>query len=722
MPIIKRIKTEAEVDTLIKYCKKTGYASVDFETTGLEYYSETEYPLILGVSFQPGVSWIIPLGHKDSPFKNNWKGIFKKFGKEVIENPDIVKVCWNLKFEYKWFLQYNITMKGRLFDAMLGKYCLDEERPHDLKSFVVNYFPQYAGYEKHLKGEDGKGVNWKNTDYKKLCKYCGIDTITTLQAMIYMEPKLIKLGFYSLFRNMLMMITRVLAEAEYKGIYIDREYLEELMINYAAKIAIADKSLRNDRALLKYEQNFKREYIKELINKVKLEQDKILRDNPKNATVLINNRNLKIKKYLEGNFNKKEAARVAGINFNSPAQIIDFFFTSKNGLRLKPHKFTRDKKTKQYTNTPSTDEESLLALGKKDKSGFMNKLLDYRGLEKLDSTYIRGVHPLLDKHDRVHASFLVHGTVTGRLSCKEPNLQNIPRGSTSADIKRMYIPPPGKLLVEVDYGQAELRIIAELAGDEAMIEIFRKNYNIHVATACKMNGGLHLYDKVKSILKKAEELDPKDLIKPENKEGYFWVKQKKKGKSLNFSIVYQQGDDATAQTLDCTKEEAAEFKKDWFKQFPKVKKWIDKQKKRAHKYGYVKNMFGGKRRLHNIDSEKYGMVLEAERQAVNAPVQGASGYFTLLSMIVIRDKILKGELPRDLLAVYTVHDSIGYYVEPKDVTKVVSEICKICENPETLKYFGFEMKEVKMKVSPEVGKNWAELKEFDPWIDYTKWV
>lgn len=283
----------------------------------------------------------------------------------------------------------------------------------------------------------------------------------------------------------------------------------------------------------------------------------------------------------------------------------------------------------------------------------------------------------------------------------------INHNTTASDIKRMFIPPPGYVLLEVDYSQAELRIIAELSGDVNMIEIFRKNYNIHVATACKMFKAE--YDVVKGILK--DDKHP-DWLK--------WEKQKKIAKSMNFSIVYQQGDDATAEQMGISKAEAKEFKAAWFKQFPEAGKWITKQKKSAHRNGYVKNMFGGKRRLPDIYHEKFYFQAEAERQAVNAPVQGASGYFTLFSMVVIREKILKGELPRDLIAVYSVHDSIGYYIKPELVHKVVPEIIKICDNPETLKYFGFEMKSVKMKVSPEVGTHWAALKEYSAWDDYTK--
>lgn len=716
---LRIIKKESEVDELIQHCLKTQYCSFDFETTALKYKSPEEYLLILGVSFQPGSSWIIPLGHRDSPFKNNWVKIFRKFGKSIIENPQVVKVCWNLKFEYKWCMRYDIFPKGRLMDSMLAKYLLDEERPHGLKEYVAKMFREFAQYENKLKGDNTDSIDWKNIPYETLCTYCGIDADVTLRAMIIMEPKLIKLRFYSMFRNMMMMLTRVFAEAEYRGILVDRKYLEELMISYAAKIKVTTDSLKNDPALLKYERKNKKFHLAELIKTIQLEIDTIREDDSPNAARLIANREQKIKNFLEGNFNNKE--KWEGMNFNSPKQVRHFFFEAKFGLKLKPFKFTKDK-NKQRTETPSTDEESLLALAPKDKTGFMKKLLELRALEKLNGTYIEGMHKHLDQWGRVHAGFRINGTVTGRLSCTDPNLQNIPRGTTAADIKRMFIPPPGYLMWEIDYSQAELRIIAEVSGDEAMIDIFRKNYNIHVATACKMQNKLDQYDKIKQIIKEGEALGGKELEKPEHKEKLFWVKQKKKGKSLNFSIVYQQGSEATAATLECSVEEAKKFQKEWFAAFPRVKKWIDKQKELAHEKEYVTNIFGSKRRLHDINSGIHWMEAEAERQAINAPIQGGSGYFTTFSMVIIREKWLKGELPRDLLMTYSVHDSIGGYIKPKDIHTVIPILEKICNNPETFKYFGFELKHVVMKVSPEIGKHWEGLKDYDPAEDYTKWI
>lgn len=718
--LLKIIQTEKDLDILISYCKQTGYASIDFETTSTKYFLKDEYPLILGISFQPGSSYIIPLQHKDSPLKDTWYKFFKKFATEVLENANIIKIAWNLKFEYKWCLKYGVVLKGRLFDAMMAKYCLDEERPHGLKEFVTNMFVEHAGYE-HTMDEDTEKNDWANKPFDKLCEYCGKDTDLTLRGYLYMEPRLIKNGFYNLFRNLLMMAVRLLAESEYRGMCIDRNYLEQLMGKYSLLIKTVEEKLEKTPKLLRYERKTKKEHLQNLLDDVKTEILKLSKEPDINKR-LIQNRNKKLQSIMEGKFTKKE--QWLPFNFNSPKQLIEFLFTSKHGLKLKPIKYTKPKKTaktQKKERTPSTDEESLLKLAETDKSGFMQNLMELRGLTKLDGTYIRGMHNLLTDRDRVHASFHLM-TVTGRLGCRAPNLQNIPRGNTAADIKIMFNCPPGFLLYEPDYSQAELRIVAELAQDKAMLDIFRRNYNIHVATACKMNGGIELYDKVKNILKKSGEMDAQTLALPENKEYLFWEKKKKIGKSLNFSILYMQGDKATSETLGCTEDEAAKFKKEWFSSFPQVRKWMKKQIEHARAHGYVPNLFGRKRRLHDIDNDMPYLRAEAERQSVNAPIQGAASDCGLFSQIIFREMILKGELPKDLLHVYTVHDSIGYYVRPKDVHKIVKVVEDIGKMPPTEDYFKFKIGGVEMKMSSEVGVNWGKLTGYDAWTNYEKLV
>lgn len=312
-------------------------------------------------------------------------------------------------------------------------------------------------------------------------------------------------------------------------------------------------------------------------------------------------------------------------------------------------------------------------------------------------------------------SYVANGFINHN-SSSDPNLQNIPRDNTSSLIKTMFVPPPKHLIMEFDYGQAELRVVAELSKDKAMIEIFQKGYNVHVATAAKINGMFHKYDEIKAILK-----DPKH---PKN---LFWEKQKKRGKVLNFSILYLQSDEMTAAQMGEPLEAAIEFKKEWFNQFPSIKKWMNKQVDVVEEYGYVENLFGRRRRLPDIYSDVKGFRNKAIRDSINAPIQGCSSDFTQLSTIIIRRDLMTGKVTLSDDPYYnrqfaTVHDSIDFFVMPHHIHGSAPKISKICSDPETLKYFNFEMQHVKMKVTPEIGKTWGSLEEYDPKIDYTTWI
>ena len=199
------------------------------------------------------------------------------------------------------------------------------------------------------------------------------------------------------------------------------------------------------------------------------------------------------------------------------------------------------------------------------------------------------------------------------------------------------------------------------------------------------------------------------------------------GNTTNFGIAYEQGKFALAekfceQGIDTTPEEAEEILEDWFKNFPKVKNYINRQHKIAKKQGFVKTMFGRKRRLQALlDSGNKWKEAEALRLSVNAPIQGTASDFALFSSVLIREEILKGNLPKTLEQFGTVHDSIMYYIEPKDIHWVIPILSKICANPGTKEWFGFEIKGVEMKADFEIGKTWGDLKAYNPEEDYTKW-
>lgn len=451
----KIISSIEELKTIIKYCKQTGYACVDFETNALPINDDLFYPTILGVAFQPGFGYIIPLAHFDSPLKerNRWKYYLRLFGREVIENPDIIKVAQNLKFEYKIFKKYGIEMRGRLFDTMLAKYLLDEEKPMGLKPMVARFLPKYAGYEENY---EGAKLPWDQKPLIGLSQYCALDCSLTLQLMIFFEGKLIEHKLYTLFRNMLMMGVRVLADSEYAGVDIDEPYLDELHVKFEELLINADKALRNNRKLRKFEKWLIKSRVKKLIMKVEEEVEELeyeieemtreyqkykaagQEELARKTEVKINSKNRalkgrqdKIDRYLAGEMRtKSELKMLEPPNFNSPAQMAELFFTAPKGFNFPIVKYTVDAKTKRETGNPSTDEEVLVTLAAKDKSGFCEKLLEFRGLGKLYSTYVKGIKEKV-VNGKIHARFLLEGTVTGRLCISENGILQTDKGEIS---------------------------------------------------------------------------------------------------------------------------------------------------------------------------------------------------------------------------------------------------------------------------------------------------
>lgn len=730
MPSVYRIiQKEKEVDELIKYCEKTGYASIDFETNGQPFYASSSYPTILGVSFQPGSSIIIPLGHHESPLKNKFEKVLTRFGKNIIENPDIIKIAWNVQFESNWFKKYDIDMRGRVDDGMLAKYILDEERPMDLKSMVARFLPEFAGYD--LKGQPSSKSDpdrisdfWSNVEIQELSKYCGLDTDNTLRLMLFFYDKMNKHDLYKLYRNMLMMGTKVLSDSKFLGMNIDKDYLYSLDDKYQKKIDKNEKDLRRIKKLVKVEKRLIDERIEKAVSKVEGEilqiesEIKSTKKDKKKGRISeheadkfihrkkkqIISRETKIDKYYARELTTKNDLKLLEpLNFNSPQQMIEILYTSDKGFKFKPKNFTD-------SGNPSTDEDTLKLYEKKDKSGFISGLLEYRGLTKLHSTYIMGPIERLSEYKKLHADFLLHGTVTGRLSSRNPNLQNVPRVTTNPDIKQMFIPPDYHLLMQLDYSQAELRVFAAQAGETTMIRWFKEGRDIHLATACDKEG----WDYDERLI----------YLKDENHEKHIeTVKARKYAKTINFGIIYGQGALKLSEGMGTSLEEAKKYLKEYFKRFPKIKKFINQQHITAHKTGYVRNLFGRKRRLENaLNSINKWEVAEAERQSVNAPIQGAASDYTLFSSILIWEQCKFGGLPF-MPQVYTVHDSLGYYVKPENIHKIVPKLTEICANPETMEWFGFQIDDVTMKVDFEVSEsNWANLRNYNENTDYVKLV
>lgn len=848
------LENEQQLDMLIDACKKTGYASVDFETTGNRIYNNDFYPTILGVCFEPGRAGVIPLGHFDSKFKKSWKTKLQKFGEEVIANENIVKVAWNAKFDMQVFHKYGIFHKGRLFDGMLAKYVLDEAKPNDLKSMVRRFLPKFGDYE-----EDYEGCNlpWDQKPLLGLSQYCAIDTDMCLRLFLFFEKKMMDKKFYHLFRNLIMPASNLLTKVETRGQRLDKEWHGKLMEEYPRRILEAETKVRALKKVKRFEKSLIQQRLDKAISKIEeeiRESKKVIKTSDDSRKIAsaersIKNREEKIARLMAGEFNtKSEKAIIEPINFGSASQMTKLLFTDPKGFRFPVVKYTQ--KDKRDTDNPSSSEAVLLELQKTDKTGFIDTLLELRGLKQINSMFVKGFANLVQDDGRLHPKFHIHGTRTGRLSScispdslldtdrglifigdlvpssegyntidglsvrthtgkyqpilkginkgvepmykvtledgksinctlkhkfitdhgektleeivngkygicilttegkskpivwepiglktvcdievqedhtyvangilnhnSEPNAQQLPRVATDPTIRRCLISSPGRLYLMMDYSQCELRLMAHLSKCKGLLEAFAKGWDPHLSVACKKYGVN--YDDIYPIYK--DEQHP---------EYTTWKIRRKQAKHIVFGCIYHIGAAKLAEELSdpktglvVTPKESQGFLDDFFKDFPEVKKFMDNQMKFIHKHGYIKTLFGRKRRCPEIFGDNQMQIVAAENAAINTPSQSAASDMALFTSILIDELIQKGEFP-DLQEVGTVHDSIYFDTLPKDINpKTVYQLWDMARNPSTKEWFGFQIDDIDMSMDFEVGRSQGEELPFAVGYDYNR--
>lgn len=944
------LENEQQLDMLIDACKKTGYASVDFETTGNRIYNNDFYPTILGVCFEPGRAGVIPLGHFDSKFKKSWKTKLQKFGEEVIANENIVKVAWNAKFDMQVFHKYGIFHKGRLFDGMLAKYVLDEAKPNDLKSMVRRFLPKFGDYE-----EDYEGCNlpWDQKPLLGLSQYCAIDTDMCLRLFLFFEKKMIDKKFYHLFRNLIMPASNLLTKVETRGQRLDKEWHGKLMEEYPRRILEAETKVRALKKVKRFEKSLIQQRLDKAISKIEeeiRESKEVIKTSDDSRKIAsaersIKNREEKIARLMAGEFNtKSEKAIIEPINFGSASQMTQLLFTDPKGFKFPVVKYTQ--KDKRDTDNPSSSEAVLLELQKTDKTGFIDTLLELRGLKQINNMFVKGFANLVQDDGRLHPKFNIHGTRTGRLSSADPNSQQLPRVATDPTIRRCLVASPGRLYLMMDYSQCidgdsyifcntgikklkeiipgkdkicmidpqhknkhrvlninvlankgkaeclrittntgrqlilteehpvktkqgftlakdlklndtlyienpkdcyphgfshdeltenesnfesnffdcglnfsdndtnvintvlkanpnerlafigglltrglifsnypksfqalqlifqvhglaiswysklvwaypkddfmyeqitniekvgkrevydmeveslhefnpngirvhncELRLMAHLSKCKGLLEAFAKGWDPHLSVACKKYGVN--YDDIYPIYK--DEQHP---------EYTTWKIRRKQAKHIVFGCIYHIGAAKLAEELSdpktglvVTPKESQGFLDDFFKDFPEVKKFMDNQMKFIHKHGYIKTLFGRKRRCPEIFGDNQMQIVAAENAAINTPSQSAASDMALFTSILIDELIQKGEFP-DLQEVGTVHDSIYFDTLPQDINpKTVYQLWDMARNPSTKEWFGFQIDDIDMSMDFEVGRSQGEELPFAVGYDYNR--
>ena len=393
--------------------------------------------------------------------------------------------------------------------------------------------------------------------------------------------------------------------------------------------------------------------------------------------IKIDSQKLKVlKKNLDKELKKLEEKiyKLAGekFNVNSPKQLAEVLFIKLKipGARLGG----RIKKT--AGGALSTEASELEKLRSRHK--IIDYVLKYRELAKLKSTYTDSLIKLADDSGRVHTTFNQTGTASGRLSSQEPNLQNIPsRGAGWGDmVRRAFIAEKGYKLLSVDYSQIHLRIIAALANDKKMITAFKKGLDIHKFTAAEINNV------------------PIEKVTPEMRFA---------AKALNFGIIYGMGAQSFAESAGISKEKAKEFITEYFKDFSGVARYIKKLQDEAREKGYTVTLFGRRRYLPELNSPNPMLRAQAERIAINMPIQGLEADIMKKAMIEVDSWVQKENLSNNVKMLLQVHDELLFEVKENFVKKAAAKIIEIMESVLKLK--------VPIAVEAKSGDNWGELKK-----------
>lgn len=369
---------------------------------------------------------------------------------------------------------------------------------------------------------------------------------------------------------------------------------------------------------------------------------------------------------------EKKIWELAGEEFNisSPKQLGDILF-DKLQLTAKGMKKTAG-------GARSTRESELEKL--RGTHEIIPLIFEYRELSKLLGTYIDAIPPLLDDHDRLHTRYVQIGAATGRMASKDPNLQNIPiRTELGRAIRTAFVAEKGFVLAGLDYSQMELRIAAFMSGDEKMIDIFRKGEDVHRAVA--------------SYVFKV----PQDRVDPE---------MRRRAKVINFGIIYGMGVLALKQNLGTSRDEAQKFYNDYFEQFSTLARYLDEVKAETARKGYTETFFGRRRYFEGIQSRIPYIKAQAERMAINAPIQGTEADVIKIAMVRVQEWIEREGLAKDVHPLLQVHDELIYEIRKDKAEKAVKEIEKIMESVIDPK----DSKGVVLEAKGHIGADWGELK------------
>ena len=589
------VETLGEARQLAFLLAEKSSVAFDTETTSLEVLDAE----VVGMSFSyaAGKAYYVNLPQERNKAME-WIHAFKPFW----ESEETEKIGQNVKYDISVLLNYDVQIKGPLFDTMIAHYLIQPDMRHNMDILAETYLNYETISIETLLGKKGKNQkNMRDIAPKEVLNYAAEDADITFQLKGVFEPKLVETGVEKVFKNIEMPLVPVLARMEREGIKIDVHSLR----SYSGELG-----------------------------------ETIIR--------------------LE-----REIIELAGRPFNvgSPRQLGEVLF---DDLKLS------DKPKKTKTGQYATSEAILEGLRKKHP--IIESILNFRELKKLKSTYVDALPELVHKKTgRVHTSFNQTVAATGRLSSTNPNLQNIPiRTQNGRKVRAMFVPADeNHVLMAADYSQIELRVIAALAEDEAMISAFKNGEDIHKATAAKVF-----------------EVPPEEVSR----------EQRSNAKTVNFGIVYGVSAFGLSQQTDMSRKEAKAAIDGYFRTYPGIKEYMDKQVSIARDKGYVETITGRRRYLKDIESRNAVVRGHSERNAVNAPIQGSAADIIKLAMIELDRSMRHAKMKSKMLL--QVHDELVFDARLDELDALKAMVIEKMESAVALS--------VPMVAEVGTGNNWLE--------------
>ncbi|RXG22376.1 DNA polymerase I [Leeuwenhoekiella marinoflava] len=579
----------------IKNLMKQTSVCFDTETTDLDPLQAD----LVGIAFswEKTKGFYIPF----PPKKEEAQQLIEEF-RPFFESEEIEKIGQNLKYDIKVLANYDVTVKGKLFDTMIAHYLINPDMRHNMDVLAETYLNYTPVSIEELIGKKGKNQkSMADVSVEQQTEYAVEDADVTLQLKEHFEKEMGDANTQKLFDEIEIPLVQVLADMEVEGINLDQEFLGSLAA-----------ALNNDI------------------------------------------------QSLEGKIYEEAGAE---FNIGSPKQLGEILFDK---LKLV------DKPKKTRTGQYSTAEDVLSYLAPDHE--IIQHVLDYRGLSKLKSTYVDALPAQVNSNTgRVHTDYMQTVAATGRLSSNNPNLQNIPiRTERGRQVRKAFVPRnENYVLLAADYSQIELRIIAALSQEETMMKAFQDGEDIHASTAAKVfNVALEEVTRA----------------------------QRSNAKTVNFGIIYGVSAFGLSNQTDLTRSESKELIDTYYKTYPKLRNYMSEQVDFARDHGYVSTVLGRRRYLKDINSSNAVVRGAAERNAVNAPIQGSAADIIKIAMINIHKKLKAEKLKTKMLL--QVHDELVFDVYKPELEQVKTMIKTEMEN-------AFKM-DVPLDVELGVGENWLE--------------